>query len=178
MEIIFPSLDFALAPLDLCAKNGMNYQLLGTKTRLRLGELAQATSNFGMVTGYGADPVEARRIWQGYVEAGGNFIDTSNAYHSRGRAPGRPALLGAARGPSRLLCVPAVEPVWQVAVREVFAYHSQRYGTHWLRAEVQGRWPSGETLAHGLRAQQPRSFVPRTTDSDPAVRAAPNRLPR
>nr|WP_236050310.1 hypothetical protein [Hymenobacter negativus] len=30
--------------------------------------------------------------------------------------------------------------------------------------------------AHGLRAQQPRSFVPRTTDSDPAVRAVPNRL--
>jgi putative transposase len=26
---------------------------------------------------------------------------------------------------------------------------------------------------HGLRAQQPRSFVPRTTDSDPAVRAQP-----
>jgi putative transposase len=30
--------------------------------------------------------------------------------------------------------------------------------------------------AHRLRAQQPHSFVPRTTDSDPAVRAAPNRL--
>jgi transposase InsO family protein len=30
--------------------------------------------------------------------------------------------------------------------------------------------------AHGLRTQQPRSFVPRTTHSDPAVRAAPNRL--
>ena len=29
---------------------------------------------------------------------------------------------------------------------------------------------------HGLRAQQPRSFVPRTTDSDPARWAAPNRL--
>jgi putative transposase len=27
-----------------------------------------------------------------------------------------------------------------------------------------------------LRAQQPRSFVPRTTDSDPTVRAAPNLL--
>jgi putative transposase len=30
--------------------------------------------------------------------------------------------------------------------------------------------------AAGLRAQQPRSFVPLTTDSDPTVRAAPNRL--
>ena len=30
--------------------------------------------------------------------------------------------------------------------------------------------------AHGLRAQQPRSFVLRTMDSDPAVRATPNWL--
>jgi len=40
-----------------------------------------------------------------------------------------------------------------------------------------GRWRIRRVLKpHGLRAQQPRSFVPRTTDSDPAVRAAPNRL--
>ena len=79
---------------------------------------------------------------------------------------------------------PNPEPDWQVAVREAFAYHSQRYGTRRLRAGVQaqghavGRWRVRRVLyAHGLRAQQPRSFVPRTTDSDPAVRAAPNRLP-
>jgi transposase InsO family protein len=54
--------------------------------------------------------------------------------------------------------VPAAEPVWQIAVHEAFADHSQRYGTR------------------QLRAQQPRSFVLRTTNSDPAVRAAPNRL--
>ena len=78
---------------------------------------------------------------------------------------------------------PPVEPAWQVAVREAFIHHSQRYGTRRLRAEVQaqghavGRWRIRRVLkAHGLRAQQPRSFVPRTTDSDPAVRAAPNRL--
>ena len=71
---------------------------------------------------------------------------------------------------------PSVEPAWQVAVREAFAYHSQRYGTRRLRAEVQaeghqvGRWRIRRVLkAHGLRAQQPRSFVPRTTNSDPAV---------
>ncbi len=79
--------------------------------------------------------------------------------------------------------VPTVEPAWQVAVRETFAYHSQRYGTRRLRVEVQanghavGRWRIRRVLkVHGLRAQQPRSLVPRTTDSDPAVRAAPNRL--
>ncbi|GAB3843704.1 hypothetical protein GCM10028822_00160 [Hymenobacter terrigena] len=77
----------------------------------------------------------------------------------------------------------AVEPAWQLAVREAFTCHIQRYGTRRLRAEVQaqghavGRWRIRRVLkAHGLRAQQPRSFVPRTTDSDPAVRAAPNRL--
>jgi putative transposase len=32
---------------------------------------------------------------------------------------------------------PTTEPAWQVAVREAFAYHSQRYGTRRLRAEVQ-----------------------------------------
>jgi len=79
--------------------------------------------------------------------------------------------------------LPVAESVWHVAVREAFIHHSQRYGTRRLRAEVQaqghavGRWRIRRVLkAHGLRAQQPRSFVPRTTDSDPAVRAAPNRL--
>ena len=79
--------------------------------------------------------------------------------------------------------VPAREPAWQVAVREAFTDHCQRYGTRRPRAEVQarghavGRWRIRRVLqAYGLRAQHPRSFVPRTTDSDPAVRAAPNRL--
>ncbi|WP_022821634.1 IS3 family transposase [Hymenobacter norwichensis] len=78
---------------------------------------------------------------------------------------------------------PALEPAWQVAVRQEFNWHSARYGTRRLRAElhaqghVVGRWRIRRTLAAaGLRAQQPRSFVPRTTDSDPNVRAAPNRL--
>ena len=77
---------------------------------------------------------------------------------------------------------PKAEPTWQIAVREAFAYHSQRYGTRRLRAEGQaqghavGRWRISRVLkAYGRRAQQPRSFVPRTTDADPAVHAAPNR---
>lgn len=38
-----------------------------------------------------------------------------------------------------------------------------------------GRWRIRRALAAaGLRGQQPRSFVPRTTDSDPNGRAAPN----
>ena len=53
-----------------------------------------------------------------------------------------------------------------------------------MRAELHaqghrvGRWRVRRALAaSGLRAQQPRSFAAaRTTDSDPNVRAAPNRL--
>ena len=32
---------------------------------------------------------------------------------------------------------PVPEPAWQVAVRQAFLRHSQRYGTRRLRAEVQ-----------------------------------------
>jgi transposase InsO family protein len=79
--------------------------------------------------------------------------------------------------------VAALEPAWQAAVRAAFQRHGRRYGTRRLRAELQaeghgvGRGRIRRTLAtHGLRAEQPRSFVPRTTDSDPTGWAAPNRL--
>ena len=77
----------------------------------------------------------------------------------------------------------AWEAAWQVGVRTAFKWHSARDGTRRLRAELRaqghlvGCWRIRRTLAAaGLRAQQPRSFVPRTTDADPNVRAAPNRL--
>ena len=79
--------------------------------------------------------------------------------------------------------LPAPEPAWQVAVRAEFKWHVTRYGTRRLRGELHakgypvGRWRIRRALAAaGLRAQQPRSFVPRTTDSAPNVRAAPNLL--
>ena len=79
--------------------------------------------------------------------------------------------------------MPALEPAWQLAVRQAFARHGRCYGTSRLRAEVHaedhavGRGRICRTLAaNGLRAQQPRSFVPRTTDSGPARWAAPNYL--
>ena len=66
---------------------------------------------------------------------------------------------------------------------QVFARHGRRYGTRRLRAELHaeghllGRWRIRSVLhAHGLRAQQPRSFVPRTTDSVHGRRIAPNLL--
>ena len=79
--------------------------------------------------------------------------------------------------------LPTPEPAWQVAVGAAFTWHSARYGTRRLRAELHakghrvGRWRSGRALASaGLRAQPLRSFVPRTTNSAPNVRAAPNLL--
>ena len=70
-----------------------------------------------------------------------------------------------------------------MTVREAFACHSQRYGTRRLRVRVQaegyavGRRRIRRLLhVYTLRVQQPRSFRPRTTDSDPVVPAAPNRL--
>ncbi|WP_317192392.1 IS3 family transposase [Hymenobacter jeongseonensis] len=78
---------------------------------------------------------------------------------------------------------PALEPAWQGAVRVAFQRHGRRYGTRRLRAELQaeghgvGRGRIRRALAtHGLRAQQPRSFVPRTTHSAPGRCAVPNRL--
>ena len=78
---------------------------------------------------------------------------------------------------------PAPEPAWQAAVRTAFKGHLARYGTRCLRSKLQagghavGRWRTRRALAAaGLRAQQPRSFVPPTTDAGPNVRAAPNHL--
>jgi transposase InsO family protein len=61
--------------------------------------------------------------------------------------------------------------------------HVARYSTRLILVELRakgcpvGRWRMRRALAvAGLRAQQPRSFVPRTTNADPTVRTAPNLL--
>jgi aryl-alcohol dehydrogenase-like predicted oxidoreductase len=58
----------------------MRYRLLGRHTGLRVSELILGTGMFGTRWGHGADAAEARRIFGGYVEAGGNFLDTSDSY--------------------------------------------------------------------------------------------------
>jgi aryl-alcohol dehydrogenase-like predicted oxidoreductase len=35
---------------------------------------------FGTTWGHGAEPAEARRMFDGYAEAGGNFLDTGDTY--------------------------------------------------------------------------------------------------
>ncbi|MFN3404841.1 MAG: aldo/keto reductase [Cytophagaceae bacterium] len=57
----------------------MKYKLLG-KSGLRVSELCLGTMTFGSDWGYGADMEESRKIFNTYIEAGGNFIDTANRY--------------------------------------------------------------------------------------------------
>lgn len=59
----------------------MRYKIFGKHTGLRVSELVLGTANFGVAWGgHGADLAEARRIFDTYASAGGNFIDTANGY--------------------------------------------------------------------------------------------------
>ena len=80
--------------------------------------------------------------------------------------------------------MPALGRAWQLAVGPAFQRYGRRYGTRQLRAELQaeshtlGRTRIRRTLAaSSVRPQSPRSFVPRTTDSDPVRCLTLNRLP-
>ncbi|MCC8536234.1 aldo/keto reductase [Xanthomonas codiaei] len=55
------------------------YRLLG-RSGLRVSPLALGTMTFGQDWGWGADAGEAKRIFDAYVERGGNFLDTSVNY--------------------------------------------------------------------------------------------------
>ncbi|WP_044871494.1 aldo/keto reductase [Pseudomonas sp. LFM046] len=60
----------------------MRYSTFGRRTGLRVSELALGTGNFGTGWGHGAERDEAKKIFDGYVEAGGNFFDTANGYQA------------------------------------------------------------------------------------------------
>jgi aryl-alcohol dehydrogenase-like predicted oxidoreductase len=55
------------------------YRLLG-RSGLRVSPLSLGTMTFGTTWGWGADEPEARRIFDGYVDRGGNFVDTASGY--------------------------------------------------------------------------------------------------
>jgi len=57
----------------------MRYKLFG-HTGLRVSELCLGTMTFGEDWGWGASKEESRKIFDAYLSAGGNFIDTSNNY--------------------------------------------------------------------------------------------------
>jgi len=58
----------------------MQYTTFGRRTGLRISELALGTGNFGTRWGYGSEREEAKSVFDGYVAAGGNFIDTADNY--------------------------------------------------------------------------------------------------
>jgi aryl-alcohol dehydrogenase-like predicted oxidoreductase len=57
----------------------MRYKLLG-RSGLRVSELCLGAMTFGEEWGWGASKDESRRIFDAYVERGGNFVDTANRY--------------------------------------------------------------------------------------------------
>src|ERR1700733_3753103 len=59
----------------------MRYKLLGN-SGLRVSELCLGTMTFGEDWGWGSSPEESRKVYDTFLEAGGNFIDTANIYTS------------------------------------------------------------------------------------------------
>jgi aryl-alcohol dehydrogenase-like predicted oxidoreductase len=57
----------------------MKYYLLG-RSGLRVSEICLGAMTFGEEWGWGASKDECRKIFNAYVDAGGNFIDTANKY--------------------------------------------------------------------------------------------------
>lgn len=58
----------------------MRYKIFGRRTGLRVSELALGAGNFGTRWGHGAERKEAKKVFDAYGEAGGNFIDTADSY--------------------------------------------------------------------------------------------------
>jgi aryl-alcohol dehydrogenase-like predicted oxidoreductase len=56
-----------------------DYRLLG-RSGLRVSPLALGAMTFGDDWGWGADEAESKRIFDAYVDRGGNFVDTANQY--------------------------------------------------------------------------------------------------
>jgi aryl-alcohol dehydrogenase-like predicted oxidoreductase len=57
----------------------MRYQLLG-RSGLRVSEICLGTLTFGEDWGWGASKDEARKLYDTFRNAGGNFVDTANVY--------------------------------------------------------------------------------------------------
>jgi len=58
----------------------MKYQILG-RSGLRVSEMCLGAMTFGEEWGLGVDKTESRKVFNAYLDAGGNFIDTANKYN-------------------------------------------------------------------------------------------------
>ena len=99
----------------------MRYQLLGN-SGLRVSELCLGTMTFGDVLGWGADFDESRRMFETFLEAGGNFVDTANNY-TLGTSE---AFLGELIGPHRDRLVVATKATMTTARDDPNAGGNQR----------------------------------------------------
>jgi aryl-alcohol dehydrogenase-like predicted oxidoreductase len=57
----------------------MQYRQLG-HSGLKVAEICLGTMTFGEESGFGADEAECRKVFDAYLAAGGNFVDTANIY--------------------------------------------------------------------------------------------------
>ena len=57
----------------------MHYVQLG-RSGLKVSEICLGTMTFGEESGFGASEAECRRVFDAYLAAGGNFVDTANIY--------------------------------------------------------------------------------------------------
>lgn len=57
----------------------MRYRLLG-RSGLRVSEVCLGTMTFGEEWGWGSSKEESRKVFDAFLEAGGNFLDTANFY--------------------------------------------------------------------------------------------------
>lgn len=58
----------------------MNYRLLG-KSGLRVSELCLGTMTFGEEWGFGTNKEDSKKVFDAFVNEGGNFLDTANLYN-------------------------------------------------------------------------------------------------
>lgn len=68
-----------------------SYRLLG-RSGLRVSPLCLGAMTFGSDWGWGADVDESRRMFDTYVDRGGNFIDTAKVAREAGTSPAQIAL--------------------------------------------------------------------------------------
>ncbi|MDJ0787779.1 MAG: aldo/keto reductase [Myxococcota bacterium] len=98
----------------------MKYRLMGS-SGLRVSELALGAMTFG-ANDWGVDEAESRKVYEGFREAGGNFIDTANIY-SQGRSE---SFLGDFMGEDRERIVLATKYTGATRRRDVNAIGNNR----------------------------------------------------
>jgi len=86
------------------------------RSGLRVSRLALGTMTFGSESGWGCDEATSRAMFDRYLEAGGNFIDTADIYTSA------PANAGLASSSPRATC--ATTWCWPRSTRTIHQHRA------------------------------------------------------